>query len=83
MNPWPLLYTLQYMAKDYFSTCRWTDSPCRSIILVHGFILSVLAAGLIVRSAGLFESSVLQYSSYANYRPNEEPLGDFNFKICH
>ena len=34
------------------------------------------------QSAGLLDSSV-QYSSYAKYRPNEEPLGDFNFKIKH
>ena len=71
-----------YRAGDYFSTCRWTDRPCRWIILVHGFILSVLAAGLILRFAGLFESSVW-YSLYAKYRPNEVPLGDFNFKIIH
>ena len=34
------------------------------------------------QSAGLLDSSV-QYSSYANYRPNEALLGDFNFKIKH
>ena len=48
----------------------------------HAFILSVLAAGLIIRSAGLFESSVW-YSAKAKYRPNEIPLGNFNFKIIH
>ena len=34
------------------------------------------------QSAGLFESSV-RYSAKAKYRPNEVPLGDFNFKIMH
>ena len=36
------------------------------------------------QSAGLLESSV-RYSSYAKYRPNEEPvpLEDFNFNIKH
>ena len=63
-------------------TCRWIDSPCRWIILVHIFILSVLAAGLKFRSARLFESSV-RYSAKAKYRPNEVPLGDFNFQIRH
>ena len=49
---------------------------------LHVFILSVLAAGLIIRSDGLFESSVrYRYSAKAKYRPNEIPLGDFNFKI--
>ena len=50
--------------------------------LEHVFILSVHAGGLTFRSAGLFESSV-QYSAKAKYRPNEIPLGDFNFKIRH
>ena len=34
------------------------------------------------QSTGLFESSAL-YSSIAKYRPNEVPLGDFNYKIKH
>ena len=42
--------------------------------------ISVLAAGLLVRSAGLFESSV-RCSSYTKYRPNEVLLGDFISKI--
>ena len=58
------------------------DSPYRWNIRIHVFMLSVLAAGLIFCSAGLFESSV-RYSSYAKYRLNEVPLGDFNFKIRH
>ena len=57
----PMAFTVQYRAGDYSSTCRWNDSPCRWIV-VHIFILSVLAAGLIFRSAGLFESLV-RYSS--------------------
>ena len=52
------------------------------IIKIHVFLLSVLAEGLTVCSAGLFESSV-RYSAKAKYRPNEVPLGDFNFKIRH
>ena len=51
-------------------------------VFVHVFILSVLAAGLKFPSAGLFESSV-RNSAKAKYRPNEVPLGDFNFKIRH
>ena len=74
------LFLYSKNAGDYFSTCCWTDSPCRWIILVHVFILSVLAAGVIFPSAGLFESSV-QYFAYAKYRPNVVPLGDFNFTI--
>ena len=35
-----------------------------------------------VLAAGLFELSVW-YSSLAKYRPNDVPLGDFNFKIKH
>ena len=50
---------------------------------LHVFILSVLAAGLTF-PAGLFESSEqYRYSAKAKYRPNEVPLGDFNFKIKH
>ena len=44
--------------------------------------ISVLAAGLVIRSAGLFESSE-QYSSNAKYRPKEVPLGGFINKIKH
>ena len=44
--------------------------------------ISVLAAGLVICSAGLFESSE-QYSSNAKYRPNKVPLGDFIYKIKH
>ena len=51
-------------------------------VFVHVFILSVLAAGLKFPSAGLCESSV-RYFAKAKYRPNEIPLGDFNFKIKH
>ena len=64
-----LLYSKN--AGDYFSTCRQN-------IRIHVFILS--AAGLTFRSARLFESLAL-YSSFAKYRPNEVPLGDFNFKL--
>ena len=78
MNLWPSLYR----AGDYFSTYRWTDSPCRRIILVQVFILSVLAAGVKFRSARLLESSA-RYSSCAKYRPNVVLPGDFNFKIRH
>ena len=76
------LFLYSKNAGDYFSTCCWTDSPCRWIILVHVFILSVLSPGLKVRSARLFESSE-QYSSIAKYRPKEVPLGDFSLKIRH
>ena len=50
------------------------ESSCLHIVSI--------AAGLSFRSAGLFESSV-RYSAKAKYRPNEIPLGDFNFKIKH
>ena len=52
----------------------------QSLPLEDVFILSVLAGGLTFHSAGLLESSV-RYSAKARYRPNEVPLGDFNFKI--